>query len=135
MIIYCKKNSQLKIQTTRNDGTYLLNCVITRKIGIYNNKMWVNFSFLYISNTQLVKKTLFISMGRRTILVDVWKGEQFSLCYGKKNISHCYGKKNNNSCCFGKENMTSLFLFYGKMNYYEKKKYQSCRCHVVRYFL
>jgi hypothetical protein len=60
-------------------------------------------------------------MGRRTILVDVWKGEQFSLCYGKKNISHCYGKKNNNSCCFGKENMTSLFLFYGKMNYYEKK--------------
>jgi hypothetical protein len=47
-------------------------------------------------------------MARGTILVVVWKGKQFS---------HCYGKKNNNSRCFEKENnMTCLFIFYGKKN-------------------
>jgi hypothetical protein len=47
------------------------------------------------------KKALFMSMGRRTILAVVWKGEQFSRCYGKKNNSCCCGKKNNNCRYFG----------------------------------
>jgi hypothetical protein len=54
-------------------------------------------------------------MGSGTILVVVWKGEQFSHCYGKKNNSRCYGK-NNNSLFEKENNMTSLFIFYGKEN-------------------